>query len=298
MSEVPETYQDGREYNTTQKNYPLPADRMEVDRLHAQHRAVTMLFGSLLPSQILTPLKAKQHVRILDVGCGTGHWAIELASVLPLAKITGIDLVSIHASTYPSNVDFLQQDILQPFPQAWEGAFDLVHARFLITGIRDFPTLLTRLGNLLKPSGHLLIVEPEVTSESADKDVPLEMVCPDIVKLGKVTREAMLKFGIDIYAALNIPRYLDQSGSFGPVEAKRQLLPMSPWSDEPHLKQIGSTQLTNSLAMPDTVRRLVLATSVITESEYDSLKAGFIQEMQEAKGKVVLPICSVWASRL
>lgn len=48
--------------------------------------------------------------RILDVGTGTGIWALEMGDRFPEARVYGIDLSPIQPTAVPSNVHFFVQD--------------------------------------------------------------------------------------------------------------------------------------------------------------------------------------------
>src|SRR5579863_5005923 len=68
--------------------YPLPNDLGEVNRLDFQHFVLRNGFGG----NYLAPISQPQ--MILDVGCGTGRWAMELAALFPAAKVFGVDMVT------------------------------------------------------------------------------------------------------------------------------------------------------------------------------------------------------------
>ncbi|GER92013.1 hypothetical protein KDW_61750 [Dictyobacter vulcani] len=91
--------------------YVLPKDEQEIDRLDLQH----YVFRYMLRDNYLAPLKNPG--RILDIGCGTGLWAIELAKGFPTADIVGLDILkpTLDATQRPRNVLFLQRDVLKGY---------------------------------------------------------------------------------------------------------------------------------------------------------------------------------------
>ena len=59
----------------------------ELDRLDLQHHVIKLLLNGELH---LAPLQDPR--RVLDVGTGTGLWAIEMGDRFPNAQVTGTDL--------------------------------------------------------------------------------------------------------------------------------------------------------------------------------------------------------------
>ncbi len=75
---------------------------------------------------------------VLDIACGPGGWALDVALAHPEVEVIGIDISETmvrYARAFArvqglDNARFSTMDVLQPldFP---DGAFDLVNARFL-----------------------------------------------------------------------------------------------------------------------------------------------------------------------
>ncbi len=65
----------------------MPNDEDEQDRLDLSHRMFTITIGDKLYH---APISKPAH--ILDVGTGTGIWAIEMGDDFPDAEIIGTDL--------------------------------------------------------------------------------------------------------------------------------------------------------------------------------------------------------------
>src|ERR1700682_1802955 len=72
--------------------YLLPKDEQEMARLDYQH----YLLRQVLKGQSFAPIPGERLLRkastVLDVGCGTGRWGMEIASAYPNAQVYGFDL--------------------------------------------------------------------------------------------------------------------------------------------------------------------------------------------------------------
>ncbi|KAJ6531116.1 hypothetical protein B0H19DRAFT_470420 [Mycena capillaripes] len=79
--------------------YQLPTGRKERERLSLQHRFWSVLFGGKLnPPPLNDAINARMAMgdgpapAVLDVGCGSGSWAIEMGNAHPQAQVLGVDL--------------------------------------------------------------------------------------------------------------------------------------------------------------------------------------------------------------
>src|SRR5579875_404435 len=134
--------------------YLLPKDLGEVNRLDFQH----YVLRAILRGNYLAPIE--QPRRILDVGCGTGQWAFELAHQFPHADVIGLDLEQVKASTPPPNYRFVQGDVLKGLPFD-NDSFDFVHQRFLWLAIplAAWPGAVQELARVTAPGGWIELVE-------------------------------------------------------------------------------------------------------------------------------------------
>jgi ubiquinone/menaquinone biosynthesis C-methylase UbiE len=96
---------------------------------------------------------------LLDVGCGNGDAAIELATTFAL-QVTGVDIdpaqisIAVDASPDATEVRFVAADATQlPFADA---EFDLVHTNKTTHHVRDWEAALDEMTRVLKPAGQLV----------------------------------------------------------------------------------------------------------------------------------------------
>lgn len=94
---------------------------------------------------------------ILDVGTGTGAWAIEVADQFEQARVVGTDISPIQPDYIPPNCDFLIDDFESPW--AYTHLFDYIHARNLGGAVADWKQFHQEAFNSLKPGGWLEMQE-------------------------------------------------------------------------------------------------------------------------------------------
>ncbi|KZO90605.1 S-adenosyl-L-methionine-dependent methyltransferase [Calocera viscosa TUFC12733] len=144
--------------------YLWTADDQENSRLDFQHHMLSDCAWSGKP--YLAPAEAVlgpegpdggEGKAILDLGTGSGIWAIDMALRWPKAKVLGVDLAPKVRPT-PPNCRLEVHDINSGLSQ-WDGQFDYVHTRLISSGIRDYPLMLSRIAPLLRPGGLLDLSE-------------------------------------------------------------------------------------------------------------------------------------------
>lgn len=86
--------ENGRHYGAFRKGqYLMPVDENELDRMDITHKFFTVarkhdaLAGGLHEAKI-----SSAGPRILDLGCGTGIWAIDMADAYQSGRVIGLDL--------------------------------------------------------------------------------------------------------------------------------------------------------------------------------------------------------------
>lgn len=145
-------YENGRRYHAYRAGkYFLPNDEEEQERLNFAHHSWTLFLKGELHC---VPLKSPK--RVLDVGTGTGRWAIEMGDAYPDAEIIGVDLSPIQPTWVPPNVTFegmiLRRDevlgkqkiddiTVDDIEDEWtwgKNTFDFIHSRSMSGFLRDW----------------------------------------------------------------------------------------------------------------------------------------------------------------
>ena len=104
-----------------------------------QHAMQSHLLGDRLFWAPITPTP----VKVLDLGTGTGIWAIDFADIFPSAEVIGTDLSAIQPTLVPPNCRFEIDDAEAEW--TWpEESFDYIHNRNFVCAIRDWPKLIRR----------------------------------------------------------------------------------------------------------------------------------------------------------
>ncbi|KAK5661869.1 hypothetical protein OQA88_9977 [Cercophora sp. LCS_1] len=104
------SYENGRRYHAYKNaRYPIPNDDMEQNREDMKHALMLELTDGKL---FLAPI-GDAPLRIIDLGTGTGVWAIDVADQFPSAQVIGVDFTPIQPQWVPPNLKFLVDDIDQ-----------------------------------------------------------------------------------------------------------------------------------------------------------------------------------------
>lgn len=104
--------------------------------------------------------------RILDLGAGTGIWCIDMGDAYPLTSILGVDISASAPTFVPPNVRFEIDDLEDPW--TYSRRFDYIHGRYLAGSIKDWPALIGRCFEFLKPGGWVEMVDFDIWWYSQD----------------------------------------------------------------------------------------------------------------------------------
>ncbi|RBR24860.1 uncharacterized protein FIESC28_02350 [Fusarium coffeatum] len=158
----------GRSYHSDRGNadYWGPTDETSQEAMDINHQVLTLLMGDKL---YLAPISENIQAAV-DIGTGTGIWAIEFADMFPHASVVGTDLAPIQPSWVPPNLEFQIDDCTQEWTFQPE-SLDYVHIRWMLGSIMDWTALFQQAYRALKPGGYIESFEPSSCFESDDGTV-------------------------------------------------------------------------------------------------------------------------------
>jgi len=242
----------------------LPRDPEEVNRQDFQH----YMFRYLLRANVLAPVKYP--LSVLDVGCGTGLWAKEVADQFPRANVMGVDISPLarYKEEIAPNFLFLQANLLDGLPFA-ANTFDYVHQRVLVLGIPSdkWVPVAQELARVTLPQGWIELAEPCYGFGAP----ALENMYAWMGTLARMRH-------IDVGAVRFLGDYL-KSAHLRNVRSHKIDIPVGE-----HGGRVGRWIATDILAIFKGLRQPLIGAKITTEQAFDAAFAAFQSELWTHRG--------------
>ncbi|KIO33922.1 hypothetical protein M407DRAFT_17190 [Tulasnella calospora MUT 4182] len=284
----------GRAFNNQSDLYMLPADDHEHSRLDIQHLVLRLYLGSLYASKHLVEaaLRPNPDVRpaVLDVGTGSGRWALDMAMQFPHAEVIGLDIVPpvlLTDADVPDNCRFEVDDANLSFAH-YENAFNVVHMRSANQGINDFESWLYETARTLRPNGVLLLVngypqlydaqfQPLPTREPGEEGFTWVQFLWSSVYKAMHNRG---NFATD--SSLHWQRWLESNPNYRDPKTRSMYIPLGPWKQNMSERE----QYVSSLMRENCIRILgnfkpILLSDGKKEADVDQWLANVTKELHD-----------------
>ncbi|KAL8836587.1 MAG: hypothetical protein Q9176_006224 [Flavoplaca citrina] len=224
-------WENGRRYHSYRDGaYWGPNDETHNDQQDIAHHAWRLALNNKL---YLAPIQ-KNPERILDVGTGTGIWAIEMAELFPNAQVVGTDLSPIQPVWVPPNCMFEVDDVTLEWTYR-KDSFDFIHSREMFGSIADWDEYFRQCYLHLKPGGYVEALERGVKPVSDDGSVG-----PDHfwTTWGNTVLSVGETWGKGFNAWEILKERMEAAGFVDVVQVPMKW-PIGPWMEDEHMKELG-----------------------------------------------------------
>ncbi|HLI91681.1 MAG TPA: class I SAM-dependent methyltransferase [Ktedonobacteraceae bacterium] len=264
----------------------------ETARLVQLHTCLSRHLGNVV-TDVLAPGKALQ---MLDIGCGSGDWALDLAQRAPTCQIIGIDISEARIDLARKqalmrdlfNIRFLLMDATAPlgFPDA---TFDVIHVRFgqSYLSAAAWPPFLAECRRVLRPGGHLVLIECENPISTARA---FERLCAAYAEASRRTGFGYTPCGSQLGITAMLAAWLRQGG-YEDIEDVVQALDFS-FGAPAHEELRRYFQMLLPLAQP-----FLIQSGAVSQTEVAALSRLALSQMQEPGFCAIWYFRSVWGSR-
>ena len=284
---------DQKNGSSPPSQYFIDQERMEeMHRLALQDKLLSKAMGGVLPQH--PDFVGIQD--ILDIGCGSGGWILDVAKKYPEKHVTGIDVsermiefnIAQARSQGISNAAFTVANALKPLEYP-DNSFDLVNARLIFGFMSNnaWPTLLQEAFRILRPGGVVRLTEGETPISTA----------PAYQELNALVVEAMKKSGQSFspdgrYTTITpvLHRFLQDAG-FLHIQEMAYVINFSAGM-EAHDAWYKTLKVAFQLFQP-----FLLKWEVTTQEKVKQLYQQMGEEMQSPDFMAVIFLLSAWAKK-
>ncbi|CAJ0766616.1 19645_t:CDS:2 [Entrophospora sp. SA101] len=258
---------EGRRYHNQKTLYDLPNDNDEIDRLNLEHFLVRAVYQSNYSSPINDLLTSG--ISVLDVGCGSGAWALEMATNYHKSEFVGIDVSpTFPVSIKPQNITFLEKNILESIPYDDE-SFDFVHMRFMLPAFSQKQweeIVINEVIRVVKGGGWLELCEYELCQNCG----------PVLEHLLNRRKDMFNEMGINPLIAQLLGKFMERSEHFEEVYHEKKTIPIGEWGGR--IGQVGKEDIVTRMTA---IGPALFNYMKITSKEYEDMMKQSIEEFNE-----------------
>ncbi|RIA84882.1 S-adenosyl-L-methionine-dependent methyltransferase [Glomus cerebriforme] len=263
----PKTYDD----ILKRSKYQLPSENEHIDRIQLRH----LIFRYVWQGNFSSPVeeKLKDGAKILDVGCGSGSFILDVAPQFPNSKFYGIDTAQMYPSPndprIPPNASFSQIDIVKGLPFD-DNTFDFVHLRFLVQYLTEEQwneKVIKELLRVTKVGGWIEIMELDLIFHNEG---------PNTAKLQGSTISYFNAQNINSIISPRLSQFLSSTSSFSTIHHEKRCTPLGCWGG-----RLGEFALIYFSMAFKNMKKVLPQFMGINGDEYDVLVERFNEECEE-----------------
>ncbi|QPC70710.1 hypothetical protein HYE68_001462 [Fusarium pseudograminearum] len=229
--------ENGRTYHKlSEGKYAFPNDDAENDRLDLQDNLYLITLDG---KRALNP-GADEATRVLDMGTGTGLWALEFADEHPAAEVIGVDLSPIQPPFVPPNCTFEIDDLEKEW--TWKQPFDFIFCRMMTGSFSDPQAMAHKAYEGLSPGGWYEIQDIQIPLFCDDDSLDFKTSPAVKWQLGLI--EGSRKLGRPLGESDKYKSIVEKAGFENVVETVYRW-PTNSWPKDPKLKELGKWNLAN-----------------------------------------------------
>ncbi|RSL90949.1 hypothetical protein CEP51_000441 [Fusarium floridanum] len=228
-------YFQGRTYaNPKYGKHWAPNDEEQLEALDIIHHWLTLMLDNKL---YLAPI-GENPQNILDIGTGTGIWAINMADEFPSAKVIATDITPTQPSFVPPNLEFQIDDAQMEWTFEPE-TFDFIHIRYLQGSIEDWDKLYGQVYKALKPGGWFQHIEPDLQMLSQNPDITVDDK-HIFSRWAQVFNEVGQKMGRTFDFTKRKQEEMAKTAGFSNITYQAHKIPVGRWPKDKKKKELGS----------------------------------------------------------
>ncbi|KAJ4408445.1 hypothetical protein N0V85_004231 [Neurospora sp. IMI 360204] len=224
----------GRTYHSDVGNAQAwqPNDARHAEAMDIFHHLNTLI----LSGKLYTAPLPKKIQKAVDIGTGTGLWAIDFADEFPDVEVIGTDVSPIQPTWVPPNVKFDIDDLNREW--TWpDNTFDYIHSRSLIGVVEDWVAFYRQAFRCCKPGGYVEDVANSPIAFSVDGTVKEGSA---LDQWGKVFIEGGNKFGRTFKIVEDdIHRTCMEKAGFVDIVIKDIQVPVGAWPTDKTQQELG-----------------------------------------------------------
>lgn len=216
----------------------MPNDANEQERIDVKYHGMHLAMdGKLFYAPIENP------GAILDIGTGTGIWALDTADAYPGATVVGTDLSPIQPNYVPTNLQFEIADADEEW--VFDQQFDLIHCRVMNDfSLRSWPNYFQQAFEFCRQGGWVECQEFDYNRRSDD-----DTIAEDSRMKFWETEWTRGMEQIGLKGACDPDLVMSQMRTAGFINVTRLnfKLPIGPWPKDERLRRAGLFGLVNLL---------------------------------------------------